>query len=467
MRRTGRAMLLLMVGLFPTNGRAGGGDDARAGRPEAVGISAERLAAIVAEFDASIRHAEEEGEKGRTEDEQRKIYLANHPDVTAYSRRVNDLVAADPTNPAARDGLIWVLDTTRGDLGGPKIDEFQRAVLLALRHHPDDPEVARIGLDLQNMVTVATDEFLNGLYVRARNHEARGLARMALVQYLVQKAEHADFARKQADPFRTEVETESRGDDGKLVRGTYKLPEEYQAYEYHLRVVDPAALRAEARRLADEVIREYADVPYVTRRTRNLEAAMRLPEPAMRGHVFTQDERNEVAKVLAHKQSLADRARGAIDELDNVVVGRPAPAIEGPTMDGQPRRLADYRGKVVVLVFWGTWCGPCMGEVPNERELAERLKDKPFALLGVDCEDGQDRAREVMARERMTWPNWNDGAPGTGPIAAAYHIKGYPTSFVVDAQGIIRHIGLRGSGLGAAVDALLGEMVAEPTPPAH
>ena len=122
----------------------------------------------------------------------------------------------------------------------------------------------------------------------------------------------------------------------------------------------------------------------------------------------------------------------------NLAVGQPAPEIEGADFGGKPLKLSDFQGKVVVLVFWGSWCGPCMAEVPHERELVERLKGQPFALLGVDCEPDKDTARTTMARERMTWPNWYDGAPGTGPIATRYHIRGYPSIFVLDAKGIIR-----------------------------
>ena len=113
----------------------------------------------------------------------------------------------------------------------------------------------------------------------------------------------------------------------------------------------------------------------------------------------------------------------------NLAVGRPAPEIEGTDMDGKPLRLSDYKGKVVVLVFWGTWCGPCMALVPQERELVARLKDQPFALLGVDCKDDRETARKAMAREGMTWPSWYDGAADRGPIAERYHVRGYPIDF--------------------------------------
>ena len=102
------------------------------------------------------------------------------------------------------------------------------------------------------------------------------------------------------------------------------------------------------------------------------------------------------------------------------------PRLTGVDFDGKPLKLSDYRGKVVVLVFWGTWCGPCMREVPHERELAERLKDKPFAVLGVNCDDDKQAAVSAIKSERISWPNWHDGAPGEGPIAKRYHIRELP-----------------------------------------
>ncbi len=142
----------------------------------------------------------------------------------------------------------------------------------------------------------------------------------------------------------------------------------------------------------------------------------------------------------------------------NLAVGKPAPEIQGVDVDGDPLKLSDYRGKVVVLVFWGSWCGPCMAQVPRERDLLERLKGEPFGLLGVDCEPDKDTARGVMARERMTWPNWYDGAQGEGPIAHRYHVRAYPSFFVLDARGIIRGRDASNGRLEQTVDKLLREM---------
>lgn len=175
------------------------------------------------------------------------------------------------------------------------------------------------------------------------------------------------------------------------------------------------------------------------------------------GKPLKPEECKQIERLLAHKRTLSDAAKSRLDEMENLVVGKPAPAIDGTGMDGRPLKLSDYRGKVVVLVFWGTWCGPCMREVPHEREMAERNKGKPFALLGIDCDSDVAASLKVMKDQGITWPNWNDGDPGEGPITRAYHVRGYPTTFVINAQGVIRRINLLGSDLDKAVADLIAE----------
>ena len=111
---------------------------------------------------------------------------------------------------------------------------------------------------------------------------------------------------------------------------------------------------------------------------------------------------------------IADKARAElarIANLPNLKVGKVAPEISGEDLGGKPLRLSDHRGKVVVICFWATWCGPCMAMVPHERELVARLEGKPFVLLGVNSDESKDRekAKEATDAKRMTWPSWWDG----------------------------------------------------------
>jgi peroxiredoxin len=162
------------------------------------------------------------------------------------------------------------------------------------------------------------------------------------------------------------------------------------------------------------------------------------------------------------KWKLAERAKhelARLKNLENLQVGRPAPPISGTDLEGKPLKLEDYRGKVVVVVFWGSWCGPCMAEVPHERELHARLKDKPFALLGVSCGDPLDLAKETAKKHRMEWPCWWDGdETRSGPIQTDYDTQHWPSVFVINAEGIIRAIDVHGAELDKAVDEAIAKM---------
>ena len=420
------------------------------------GPIAKQYAKLVAEYEADQAALRERARtrqlaQGPASPRDKAVVSANRPrDLIAdYSRRMVDLAESSPGDPVARDALLWVIEkpgrSDHGDYG----DQFARAGSLLVRYHGDDPEAVRIGLTLDNVLTPHRDALLLGFYVTAKGREAKGLARLALAQYLAHKAKTVDYAR--ANEGRPKLRALS---GGKVVR-EFDMSDEDYAYHVGLRQCDSLVISAEAVRLYEEVISEYADVPHITHRDRVREAVLNDPNPKWNGQPLTEEGRRNIERMVARKKTLRQQAEARLDDMLNLAVGKPAPEIEGTDMDGKPLKLSDYKGKVVVLVFWGTWCGPCMAQVPNERELVERLKGKPFALLGVDCEPNKETARSVMARERMTWPNWYDGAPGEGPIARRYHIRGYPSIFVLDAKGVIRS---RGGVYDEFVDKLLEEM---------
>jgi peroxiredoxin len=355
--------------------------------------------------------------------------------VVEYCRRMVDLAESSPDELGARDALLWVLDNAgKGDVRAYR-DQFARAAALLVRHHGNDPEAVRFAVaPPSNPVTPRYEALLLGFYAAAKGREAKGLARLALAQYLVDKGRGVVNARRvEGRPKRRYL-----GAVGTVLREVDLTDEQY-ADRLALRQCDPVAIEAEAQRLFEEVIAEYGDVPNVTRRALELEALLREPAPARNGKPLTAQGRRGIEESLARRnKTLGQEAEHRLDAMLNLAVGKTAPEIDGVDFDGKPLKLSDYRGKVVVLVFWGSWCSPCIAQVPHERDLAARLKGQPFALLGVDCEDSRETARGVMARERMTWPNWFDGPQGEGPIARRYHIRAYPSVFLIDAKGVIR-----------------------------
>jgi peroxiredoxin len=121
---------------------------------------------------------------------------------------------------------------------------------------------------------------------------------------------------------------------------------------------------------------------------------------------------------------------------------KPAPDFELKDGSGAAVKLADYRGKVVLLNFWATWCGPCKIEIPWFMEFQQQYKDKGFEVLGVAMDDdGWTAVKPYVSEHKMNYRV----VLGTDSVATAYGgIDSLPTTFVIDQQGRITasHIGL-------------------------
>jgi thiol-disulfide isomerase/thioredoxin len=142
-------------------------------------------------------------------------------------------------------------------------------------------------------------------------------------------------------------------------------------------------------------------------------------------------------------------------------VGSPARDIIGQDLYGLPLKLSDFRGKVVVLDFWADWCGFCREMYPQQQELVQRYKSRPFALLGVNCDDDRDSVLQTVKRKGLDWRSWWDSGPEGGRLRQEWHISGYPTTWVLDHKHTIRYRQLRGKELDDAVAKLVQEAEAE------
>jgi hypothetical protein len=90
--------------------------------------------------------------------------------------------------------------------------------------------------------------------------------------------------------------------------------------------------------------------------------------------------------------------------------------------------------------------------------MVDRLKGKPFTLLGINSDESRSALKKIMVDEKITWPNIYDGQPGKGPLANSWNVSGWPTIYVLDHNGVIRHRDLRGEDLEKAVDALIANV---------
>jgi cytochrome c biogenesis protein CcmG, thiol:disulfide interchange protein DsbE len=114
---------------------------------------------------------------------------------------------------------------------------------------------------------------------------------------------------------------------------------------------------------------------------------------------------------------------------------RQAPELELPRLSGKgAESLADYRGRVVVLNFWASWCEPCREESPLLQRWHERIEDRGATVLGVDAFDEIGRARAFVDEYGLTYPMLRDGE---GSTRESFGILGFPETFVIDRQGRI------------------------------
>ena len=95
---------------------------------------------------------------------------------------------------------------------------------------------------------------------------------------------------------------------------------------------------------------------------------------------------------------------------------------------------------------------------PHERSLVKRLEGKPFALIGVNSDDDREELKKVLAEQNITWRSfWNGGSPA-GPIARQWGVNLWPSIWIIDARGVVRHKQIDPDDIDQAVDALLAEM---------
>lgn len=118
-------------------------------------------------------------------------------------------------------------------------------------------------------------------------------------------------------------------------------------------------------------------------------------------------------------------------------VGTPAPKFELQNLDGETEALTDYRGKIVFLNFWATWCGPCRVEMPMMEELYQELKREDFVVLAVST-DAQGQAVTGPFRESLglSFPILHDPEFRVG---TSYGTRSLPITYLLDREGIIRH----------------------------
>jgi len=139
-----------------------------------------------------------------------------------------------------------------------------------------------------------------------------------------------------------------------------------------------------------------------------------------------------------------------------------APAIGKPVelkfkaVDGKEVDISKLRGKVVLVDFWATWCGPCVKEVPNVKAAYDKLHPKGFEIIGISLDKSKDALNQFTKEKDMTWPQYFDGKFWRNDLVQRFDIHTIPRMWLVDKKGNLRDQDAR-TNLAEKVEKLLAE----------
>ena len=226
----------------------------------------------------------------------------------------------------------------------------------------------------------------------------------------------------------------------------------------------------EAIEVLDELIRDYPSADYVEQSLLLLGLAYDKvgehdkADPLYEKLVSHTKYRTGRYAAIAQQLLELDRAE-RIGELTNSAGANSAPSpsqfINRPALDfqvtdlsGETLSLTQYRGQVVLLDFWATWCGPCIAEMPNVKATYAKHKHQKFEIIGISLDSSPAPLQAYIASEGLTWRQYWDS---DSRISSMYNVRAIPSTFLIDGSGIIRQVNLRGAALETAVAALVQE----------
>ncbi|MDH3197165.1 MAG: TlpA family protein disulfide reductase [Candidatus Krumholzibacteria bacterium] len=176
------------------------------------------------------------------------------------------------------------------------------------------------------------------------------------------------------------------------------------------------------------------------------------------------DARSEYMIVLNEysdiNPQLTQFTRASVKDLETarkLAVGAEPIPFEVVGIKGEKLSPAEFKGKVLLLDFWATWCGPCKVEMPNVKRVYEKYNKAGFEIVGISLDRSRNDLDAYIDKYDISWPQFFDGKYWQNDVAVQYGVRSIPATYLIDRKGKIRYKLLRGRQLELAVEKLLKE----------
>jgi thiol-disulfide isomerase/thioredoxin len=201
----------------------------------------------------------------------------------------------------------------------------------------------------------------------------------------------------------------------------------------------------------EKLDKAHIDSPALTMLTAMLSQGAATPELSDRlQKIATETMKNplvdRIKESLAQEKAQKAQEDAAAAAMKQQYENKPL-EIKGKTVDGKDFTTADWKGKVVLVDFWATWCGPCVAELPRVKKLYTDNHGKGLEVLGVSNDYDAGQLKDFVKTQEMPWPQLFDAGAASqqqwNPITVGYGINGIPTMFLIDKKGILRTVDAR------------------------
>jgi thiol-disulfide isomerase/thioredoxin len=159
----------------------------------------------------------------------------------------------------------------------------------------------------------------------------------------------------------------------------------------------------------------------------------------------------EILKSNAAPAAAKNAVRSSLKRME--AIGQPL-QLQFTALDGRDVTMKSFEGKVVLVDFWATWCGPCIAELPKVKAVYNEFHARGFEIIGISFDNSKDALEKFVGREGMTWPQYFDGKGWQNRFGQEFGINSIPAMWLVDKRGILRDINARNE-LAGKVEKLL------------